>query len=111
MVRDTQAAEQGADEQIPIAPLGAPDEGSMEEERDQRRWRPFISENVASCQRVPVNARASAAPTAITRRTPNRTMIRTATPTAPAAATAESRLARQATDSIGIMLNALPRRR
>ena len=58
------------------------------------RWRPFISENVASSQSVPVKARASAAPVAMTGRTPRRTAMSTAIPTAPAAATAESRLAR-----------------
>ena len=56
--------------------------------------RPFISENVASCQTVPVKARASPAANATTGRTPRRTAINTMTATAPAAATADSRLAR-----------------
>ena len=74
-----------------------------------RRWRLFISEKVASSQSVPVKARLSAAAAAMTGRTPSRTAIRTATPTAPAAAIPDRKLARQASDSSGIMLNNLPR--
>ncbi len=68
----------------------------------------FISEKVASSQTVPVNARLRAAAIATTGRTPSRTAIRTATPTVAAAAVADRRLARQASDSYGIRLNSLP---
>jgi hypothetical protein len=43
----------------------------------------------------------------MTGRTPRRTMIRTATPTAAAAAAADSRFARYATEPIGMSVNAL----
>ena len=58
------------------------------------RWRLFISENVASSHSVPVTARVSPAIAAIDGRTPTRVAMRTDTPAAPAAATADRRSAR-----------------
>ena len=74
------------------------------------RWSEFISENVASCQSVPVNASASPAAAAMTGRIPSRTMIRTATPTTAAAAVADSRFIRHATEPAGMSVNSLPSR-
>ena len=74
----------------------------------RNRCRVFISENVASSQRTAVPASAIPAARAMTGRTPSRPAIRTSVPIAPAAAAAESRVARKATDPMGIRLKALP---
>jgi hypothetical protein len=60
----------------------------------RKTWRPFISENVASSQSVPLTARLSPATAAIIGLAPSRFAMRTQVPAAPAAATAERRSAR-----------------
>ena len=94
VVRDAQATEERTDEQIPVAAFARQTSARWRSSATSSRWRPFISEKVASCQSVPVTARHRAAPVAMTGRTPRRTAMKTTIPTAAAAATADNRVAR-----------------
>ncbi len=92
MVRDAQAGDEGTDQQVARPSLVAPDQGAVEQQRDEQQMeRVHLREGRLFPER-PGEGQGERAAIAIAGRTPSRTAISTATPTAAAAAVADKRV-------------------